>query len=64
MKSEWSCNNVHQDLYDKARKIIKEDMCMTLYDVSRPLYLKTNASGVGIGAELLQLRKGMNYGHD
>ena len=30
---------------------------------SRPLYLETDASGVGLGAGLLQVRCGMNCEH-
>ena len=36
---------------------------MMFYDVSRPLYLETEASGVNLGAVLLHVRKGMNCGH-
>ena len=32
---------------------------MKYYDTARPLYLETNASGVGLRAELLQERNGM-----
>ena len=35
-----------------------------IYDRCRPLYQKTDASGVGLGAQLLQMRDGMKYGHD
>ena len=35
---------------------------MKFYDVSRPFYLETNLSGVGLGAGILQVSKGMNYG--
>ena len=34
------------------------------YDASRAPYLKTDASGVGLGAGLLQTRNGINCGHD
>ena len=37
---------------------------MKLYDVSRPLYLETDASVVSLGTLLLQVREGMNCGHD
>ena len=32
-------------------------MCMKFYDDTKPLYLKTDASGIGLGAALLQLRE-------
>ena len=37
---------------------------MKFYDASRPLYLKTDASGVCLEAGLLEVRKGMNSGYD
>ena len=36
----------------------------TFYDASRPLYLEIDASGLSFGAGLLQVREGMNCGHD
>ena len=55
---------MYQDLYDKAKKIIKKDTCMKFYDESRPLYLETDASGVGLGDGLLQVRESMICGCD
>ena len=34
---------------------------MKLKDQEEPLYFKTDASGFGLGASLLQVRKGMNH---
>ena len=48
---------------NKAKILIK-DACMDFYDTSRTLYLETDASSVGLGARLLQVRKGMNCRHD
>ena len=31
-------------------------MCMKIYDDTKPIYLKTDVSGIGLGATLLQLR--------
>ena len=54
---------MYQNPYDKP-KIIKQDASRKFYDVSRPLYLETDVSGVSFVAELLQVRKGMNCEHD
>ena len=36
------------------KSLIKADECMTFYNETKPLYLKTDASGIGLGATLLQ----------
>ena len=33
-------------------------MCMKIYDDTKPFYLETNASRVGLGAALLQIQEG------
>ena len=55
---------MYQNLYDKAKKIIKKYASKEAYDVSGPLYLETYASGVGLGGRLLQVREGMDFGYD
>ena len=42
-------------MFAKAKSLIKADLCMKFYDDTKPLYLETGASGVGLGATLLQL---------
>ena len=37
---------------------------MKFYDSTRLVYLETDASGVGLGARLLQVKDDMDYGHD
>ena len=37
---------------------------MKYYDDLKPLYLESDASGIGLGVGLLQLREGMNCGSD
>ena len=56
--------SVKADLYDKAKKIIKQDTYMKCYDASKPLYLKTDTSGTSLGGGLLQVRESRNYEHD
>ena len=55
---------MYQGLYDKAKNKIRQDACMKFYDATKPLYLKTNASSVGLGTSLLQVRDGMSCGQD
>ena len=37
---------------------------MKFYDAVKPLYLKTDASGVGLGTRVVQVRESMNHRHD
>ena len=55
----WMWNASYQKLFDKAKSLIKAEMCMKFYDYTKPLYLETDASGVSLGAALLQLRDNM-----
>ena len=54
----WTWNASYQSLFSKAKPLIKSDMCMKFYDDTKPLYLETDASGVGLGAALLQTQEG------
>ena len=58
VNTEWMWNGSYQILFDKVKTLIKEDDCMNVYDETRPLYL--HASGVGMGAWILQIRDKMN----
>ena len=57
-KATWTWNASYQELFMKAKLLIKSDMCMKFYDNTKPLSLKTDASGVGLGAALLQTWEG------
>ena len=63
VKAEWTWNRMYQDLYGRT-KMIKKDACMEFYEASRPLYLEMDASSISLGGMLLQVRDGMNCGHD
>ena len=45
-------------------KIIKDDVCMKFYNETKPLYLETDTSGIGLGAALLQTRDQMKCPRD
>ena len=51
-------------LFNNAKSLIKTEMCMKFYDDTKLLYLETDASGVSLGAALLQLRDNMNCQKD
>ena len=63
-KATWMWNTSYQQLFDKAKSLIKAEMCMKFYDDTKLLYLKTDACGIGLGAALLQLRDNMNCPKD
>ena len=53
-KTTWTWNASYQQLFDKAKSLIKVEVCMKFYDDTKPLYLETDASGIGLRAALLQ----------
>ena len=54
----------YQKIFDRAKSIIKEDAFMKFYDESKPLNIETDASGVKLGAALLQTRSGTSCPRD
>ena len=54
-KMAWTWNASYQQLFNKAKSLIKLDVCMKFYDDNKPLYLETDASRIGLRAALLQL---------
>ena len=54
----------YQKSFDGLKSIIIADACMEFYNKTKPLYLETKASGVGLGANLLQTRKGTRCPRD
>ena len=54
-KATWTWNASYQQLFAETKSLIKADICMKFYDDTKPLYLETDACGVGLGAALLQL---------
>ena len=54
-KMTWTWNASYQQLFNKAKSLIKVEVCMKFYDDTKLLYLETDASGIGLGAALLQI---------
>ena len=57
-KVTWTWNASYLSLFVKAKLLIKSDMCMKFYDDTKPFYLETDTSGVGLGTALLQTQEG------
>ena len=57
-KTLWTWNASYQALFDKAKSVIKGYVCMNFYSETKPLYLETDMSGIGLEATLLQTRNG------
>ena len=55
---------MYQQLFSKAKSLIKADVCMKFYDDTEPLYLETDASRVGLGVALLELHEGTSCQKD
>ena len=51
---------MEQDLYNRAKNIVKRDSYMKFYNGYWPLHLGNDASGVGLEAILLEVRGVMN----
>ena len=56
---KWMWNRYYQNLYEKVKSIIKAKACIKFYNKKEALYLKMDASGVGLEAGLLQVRDRM-----
>ena len=57
-------NNAMQKIFNEAKAIIKEDACIKYYDETKLIYIEMDASGVGLGATLLQTRNSSSCAKD
>ena len=55
-KAMWTWDASYQQRFEKAKTLIKVEMCMKFYDDNIPLYLVTDTSGISLRAVLLLLR--------
>ena len=51
-RTTWTWNASYQPLFDNAKSLIKTEVCIKFYN-TKVLYLETDASGVSLGAALL-----------
>ena len=58
-RTTWTWNASYQQLFDNAKSLIKTEVCMKFDNDTKVLYLETDASGVNLGAALLQLCNNM-----
>ena len=58
------CETDHTKKYERAKSLVQEDTCMKYYNVKKPLNQETDASGVGLGTTLLQVRGNLSCGYD
>ena len=55
-KAMWTWNASYQQQFEKAKSLIKPEMCMKFYDNTKLLSLETDTSAIGLRAVLLQPR--------
>ena len=60
----FTWNRSYQEIYERAKSLVKEEKCTKYYNIRKPLYLETDAWGLGLGATLLQARDDLNCGYD
>ena len=63
-KVTWTWNTSYKSLFKKAKLLIKSDICMKFYGDTKLLYLETDASGISLGAALLQTKEGTTCQND
>ena len=51
----WTWYASYHQMFNKAKSLIKAEVCMKFYGDTKPLHLETDASGVSLGVALLQL---------
>ena len=60
----WTLNRSYQEVYWKAKSLVKEERCTKYYNVRKPFCLEMDAPGVGLNTALLQVRDDRSCGYD
>ena len=63
LKSEWPCNNIYQNLYERATTIITKNVTMAFYSEKKQLYVETRCLGCKshLRGSLLQTKDRMQF---
>ena len=64
VKAVWTWNRTYQEVYERMKSLVKDNTCMKYHGVRKPLYLKTDTSGVRQGVTLLKVRDNLNCAYD
>ena len=54
-------NRSHQEIYERVKLPVKEDMYMNYDNGRKPLYLETDTLRVGLCTTLWQVRENLNF---
>ena len=61
MKSEWTWNKLYKELYEKAKALIKTDVCMKFYHkTEHPILKEMDALRVGLWGRILHVGEEWN----
>ena len=55
VKIDQTWNKTNHEQYERAKTLIRKDVCMKFYNEKKPLYLETDVSAIGLGAGPLQV---------
>ena len=64
VNAAWMWKILYQEINERVKSLVKEDTCMKYHNFRKPLYLETNALGVGLGATLLQAKDDLSCRYD
>ena len=64
VKAIWTWNRTYQEIYERVKLLVKGEIFMRYCHVRKWLYLESDASGVGLGTTLLQVREYLDCGHN
>ena len=64
IKADWKWDKLYHYLYDWAKALVKEDICIIFCDAGNFLHLEKGASVISLDTGMLEVRDGMNCTSD